>query len=488
RHWRFKNRETGHVLTFGDSLWPGQQRLAAAMGEYPWLFALKAGKLGFTELECAYDGWQVRFARANGRIHLFSKDAQASKQLLDYVRFGLTHLPGWMMIAPLAAERGGDTGHSLKLRIGEDDLRTVMSYASENFGGVDATASHTHMDELWIMPHPETAWAAASGSVSPSGSMHVVSRGAGDTNFTATLYRQAETAGSLLVPYFAPWHKRPRVPVRKIEPGEDSKAAWYAEMEPTMPGQNMRYFAPASADEALAGSGEDSFVAIEAWDACLDPELPPMVINGVVDQTPLVIGVDAGISSDYFAVVAISRHPDRHDEVAIRAIKLWKPPVKGQIDLSVAEDWLRVICLGGCLMGHPNKSVLEKAAVPGCVACEAGDYIERHKVVQITYDAYQLTLMMQRLQRDRVAWCDEFSQAGDRLKADGALRKLIITRQISYGPSGTEEMREHIKNARARIDPNEDTKLRIVKRHPKAKVDLVVAASMAAARCLYLNI
>ena len=55
RWWPFKNRETGKILTFA-SMWPGQRDLAEIMMANPWVFALKAGKLGFTEEECAWDG------------------------------------------------------------------------------------------------------------------------------------------------------------------------------------------------------------------------------------------------------------------------------------------------------------------------------------------------------------------------------------------------------------------------------------------------
>src|SRR3990172_6824393 len=55
-YWQFVNRDTGEVLAFGDpqtgelALWEGQQHFADHMVEHPWIYALKAGKLGFTEL------------------------------------------------------------------------------------------------------------------------------------------------------------------------------------------------------------------------------------------------------------------------------------------------------------------------------------------------------------------------------------------------------------------------------------------------------
>lgn len=53
-HWRFIDRENGDVKTLSN-LWEGQAQLAELMEHERQIFALKAGKLGFTELECAYD-------------------------------------------------------------------------------------------------------------------------------------------------------------------------------------------------------------------------------------------------------------------------------------------------------------------------------------------------------------------------------------------------------------------------------------------------
>ena len=79
-HWTFVNRETGRPQTF-SSLWAGQENAVAAMELHPWLYLLKAGKLGFTELECAYDAWVALYRHPNARVHLFSLDGSSSKAL-----------------------------------------------------------------------------------------------------------------------------------------------------------------------------------------------------------------------------------------------------------------------------------------------------------------------------------------------------------------------------------------------------------------------
>lgn len=77
-----------------SELWEGQERFAVLMMTEPRILALKAGKLGFTELQCAYDAWVALFKQKNARVHLFSLNAPAAKELLQYVRFGITHPPG----------------------------------------------------------------------------------------------------------------------------------------------------------------------------------------------------------------------------------------------------------------------------------------------------------------------------------------------------------------------------------------------------------
>ena len=82
-----------------------------------------------------------------------------------------------------------------------------------------------------------------------------------------------------------------------------------------MPQQQLYYLAPRIPEEALAGDFEDAFVHMERWDACYDPNLPPLLPG---DRTPVVISIDAGVTSDFFAATIVSRHPADHDMAALR--------------------------------------------------------------------------------------------------------------------------------------------------------------------------
>lgn len=136
KYYQFRNRETGEVTSL-KKLWAGQAEFASLMQDHRWILALKAGKLGFTELECAYDVWVARFGQRNARVHLFSLDVRAAQQLLDYVRFGLTHLPPWMQLPIMREEAGGDTVNSIKLDAGPDDIRTIVSYSAGPHVSID---------------------------------------------------------------------------------------------------------------------------------------------------------------------------------------------------------------------------------------------------------------------------------------------------------------------------------------------------------------
>ncbi len=248
RYWQFRNRETGEVHTMSD-LWEGQERFAALMVTEPRILALKAGKLGFTELECAYDAWVALFKQPNARVHLFSLNAHSARELLQYVRFGITHLPWYMQLKILTDAPGGDTSESLKLAGGPDDVRTIESYDASPHAAIDRTATHSHVDELARMAFGESTWQSVQSTIAPGGSCHIVTRGAGDANLVANLWEQASDGTANLYPFFAPYGARP---------GRD--AVWREKEAGSMTMQGLLFFAPETADDALAGDETAEFL------------------------------------------------------------------------------------------------------------------------------------------------------------------------------------------------------------------------------------
>ena len=443
-YWQFVNRETGVVMSFA-ALWPGQERAAALMSSEAWLYLLKAGKLGFTELECAYDGWVARFRQPNAFIGIFSRDASAAKKLLTYVKFGLAHLPSCMRM-PMFEGPGGDTAQSLILAAGPDDVRTIVSYSTKSTTAIDVTLPHAHLDELSHVLDPETLWGDVSSAVAPEpyGSCHVVTRGRGANIYTARLWEDCRNNGGSgrLLGHFEPWSAR-----------ADRDARWYALEAASRPIDSMNYYAAATPAEALAANGASEFVPLTAWDMCEEADLPAVVPGS---RESVVLGIDAAVTGDYFAVVAVTRHPIRHGDPAVRHVWVWRPQdfADHRIDLTVVELAIRRTC-------------------------------SEFKVVCAPYDPYQMEEMAQRLLADRVVWMDAFNQIGDRLVADASLRQMIVTRRLAH--AGQPIIREAIQNAAIKIDAREDTKLRIVKAGV-GKIDALVATSMAVQRCLYLSL
>jgi len=169
---------------------------------------------------------------------------------------------------------------------------------------------------------------------------------------------------------------------------------------------------------------------------------------------PEVVALDAAVSGDSFAFVAVSRHPDDRDKVVERHTKIWTPEEfeDDTIDQGVIEEYVR-------------------------------DYLADHNVVQLTYDPYQCHYLASRL-KDSV-WTDEFTQGAQRLEADRQLLDLLVGKRFLH--SGDPNLTAHMMNAYRKTDSG-GRQIRIVKGSPDLKVDAAVALSMATARCLALNL
>ena len=197
----------------------------------------------------------------------------------------------------------------------------------------------------------------------------------------------------------------------------------------------------------------EKFINIIWWDNCQE-ELPVLTKN-----EPAILALDAAKGSttsfaDCFALVLVTRHPNRKKDVAIRYVKIYQPPKKQLLDFGPIEEEIRRL-------------------------------VEEFSIVEICYDPYQLHDMAMRLYRnERIAFFKEFQQEKDRLIADKLLQSLIVSRRIAH--DGNRDLRNHVDNANVR--KRSDDSIRIVKRVRSLKIDAAVATSMATARCLYYNL
>ena len=175
---------------------------------------------------------------------------------------------------------------------------------------------------------------------------------------------------------------------------------------------------------------------------------------------PMVIAMDAGVSSDNFGLSLQFRHPTQTEDVCIERVRKWEPQPGHKLDFQGTEE-------------EPGpERVLRQ-------------WIKEFNIIQVCYDPYQLHDMATRLRREGLAWFKEFSQGQDRLIADSQLKNLIRDQRFWY--RGEPDLEEHIQNADAKVD-SEDQKIRIVKRAEQLKVDLAVCASMGSHEVLRLNL
>ena len=233
------------------------------------------------------------------------------------------------------------------------------------------------------------------------------------------------------------WNTVPRC---EWQTGEDGQAYYAQEAATLRPDQFQRVHR----NQWI--TSENVFVPGEWWDNC-QGEFPTFE-----RRTPVIIGMDAGVSSDCFALVGVSRVAGI---VYPRIVRIWKPEKNRKIDFDEIDRVIR----------H--------------------ELVKDYNVVQICLDPHQLHQMATNLRRDAVAWMFEFQQARPRLIADKMLYDDIRDRKIIH--DGNVQLAEHIKNANSKSTGDID-KLRIVKRAPQLKIDAAVALSMANHEARRLNL
>lgn len=185
-------------------------------------------------------------------------------------------------------------------------------------------------------------------------------------------------------------------------------------------------------------TSEDVFVPFEWWLACQAQYEAPH------SNEPMIISCDAGVTSDCFAVTAVTR---RQDVVQVQYARKWQPLNGQKLDFQPIEDEIRRL-------------------------------INTYNCMELCYDPYQLVSMMGRIRAEEAVNVREFNQGAPRAIADKRLYDLIRERRIQH--YGDSDLNSHIKAANRK--PEDDNKLRIIKRTQEDKIDLTVALSMAADR------
>jgi hypothetical protein len=198
----------------------------------------------------------------------------------------------------------------------------------------------------------------------------------------------------------------------------------------------------------------EKFVNIIWWDNCRESDQP------IRRDEPAIIALDAatgsenpGYIADCFAMVMVTRHPNRSSDVMVRYCGIWEPGAGQYLDFEPIENELRRLC-------------------------------KEFSVIEITYDPTQLHYMSTRLQNAQISAVKPFGQQGARLQSDKQLQQLIMSRRIAH--DGNPLLRQHVDNAN--VKKHGEDGIRLVKRSTSQKIDAAVSLSMAASRVLYYNL
>lgn len=261
------------------------------------------------------------------------------------------------------------------------------------------------------------------------------------------LYAQGVTHGQRLDPdlelydnpaarLFCLWNTRPRLPWQ-------SEAYYAQERSVLLP----REFDRVHRNLWSEGGAERFLPDMAAWDACR-ADLPPPT-----RRTPIVLGIDAGISSDTFPIVGVSRHPERRNDVAVRLVQVYTPQPGAPLDFNLIQEALIAL-------------------------------LRQYNVIEAVYDPLHIHQMMMTIKQRGICAVRPFHQGTDRLIADYGLLQLITRRGIAH--DGDPTLRQHLGNADRKTETGVRDQLRLVKRSPELKIDAAVALAMAAHRCLQL--
>ncbi len=184
---------------------------------------------------------------------------------------------------------------------------------------------------------------------------------------------------------------------------------------------------------------ESSFVSLDAWDACVDPALRPVLSD---KSLPVCVGVDASVKHDSTGIVATAMDGQR---VRLVWHRVFQPSPNDPLDF---------------------ESTVERTLL---------DLQQRFHVVKILFDPWQMQSTAQRLTRAGVT-IEEYAQSpGNLTIASQNLYELITGRNLVLYPDAA--MRLAVSRAVAVETPRG---WRIAKEKASHKIDVIVALAMAA--------
>jgi hypothetical protein len=261
----------------------------------------------------------MRFRDENARVHLFSRRERAALELLEAVKFGLQRLPDWLRL-PVTRT----TAHEFELDAGVHDRRIAVTYPTTADTAVEATATHTHIDEWADMPRPDRIFASLEPTFSAAGCTSLlVTTGNGPANPSAAYWRRCLAGAGLHHPVFIPATARP-----------DRDDAWLEQKRRTMLPEAFSTEYALSWEQAIAGPGGHVFTAEEVEAAMVDAR--PLVQSALPGRK-YVIGWDIGSRHDHSVGIVLDVSEEVFDVACYLRLKGDYPQIQKAIqDLHLA--------------------------------------------------------------------------------------------------------------------------------------------------------
>jgi phage terminase large subunit-like protein len=188
-------------------------------------------------------------------------------------------------------------------------------------------------------------------------------------------------------------------------------------------------------------SSESSFIDMDWYDACVDPEARPLVLDKGV---PVWLGVDASTKRDLTAIVATTW--DREEKkVRVVTHRIFQPSADDPLDFEAT------------------------------IEATIREFARHFSLREVKYDPYQMQASAQRLTRDGVRMVEYPQSVPNLTESSSNLYELVKGRGIVFYPDAD------IRLAFSRAVALETSRgWRIAKEKASHKIDVVVALAMSA--------
>ncbi|MBA7576165.1 hypothetical protein ES708_18002 [subsurface metagenome] len=177
---------------------------------------------------------------------------------------------------------------------------------------------------------------------------------------------------------------------------------------------------------------------MDKFDQCVNKDSTPILPN---KNIKIWVGIDASVSGDSTAVVAVTR---KEDKIILANYKKWQPSKKNPIDL---------------------EETVEKYII---------DLYQAYDLQLAYYDPYQLHRSSTTLKKKGIHMEELPQTVGNTIDFSQNLYDLIQFGNIVFYPS--QEVRRHIKACQAK---EMERGYRIVKGSKSSKIDIAIALAMA---------